>query len=185
MKEIKAKMFPFVIDVVFWLLLTSMIGVALYFYSGKNPAYFWVMLVCGFLVSARNLLLCMLLAADLIAKDAVASSMIVIGRERYWVNKPFIKWPNMEKPFYYTLFTRQPITPFLLDLKMPDGKKIVLILSVPRQLFEKPLAVNEAVQAVYGRRSRIIMKMTRFEDLAAAAPPEAAQAAGDNHLAGF
>jgi hypothetical protein len=162
MKNIKVYIIAFWVDVIFWLFITAVMGLVFYFYSGKNPIYFWTMFVIGFFAGFRNLVLCILMVVDLCKQDKIANNMVVTGKQRYWINKPFIKWINQEKPFYYTLFMKDPIVPYLLDLKSADGHKISLVFSLPRKVMEDNLLkVNEIIHVVYLRRSRIVLSISK------------------------
>jgi hypothetical protein len=162
-QEIKPRILPFLIDVLFWLGFTAVIGLALYFYTGGRPVYFWLMLACGLFAGLRNLVICLLLAIDLGTHSPKTANLAVIGKRPYWLNGRIIKLANQEKPFYYTLFSREPIVPYPFDFRQTDGSKIGLILSVPRSLLaDRPLAAGALFRVEYLKRSGIILMITAW-----------------------
>ncbi len=148
---------PYLIDAIFWIAVSTLIGVVLWLPAGRSQAYIWLMLAVGVVISSKNLWKSLLMAIDLATHAEASETVVFEGRADYSLKIGPIRMANQEKPFYYTLFTRNPIVPYLFNMKTADGATRVFSLSLSRRTFlQLGVKAGQPIRITYLKRSRAI-----------------------------
>ena len=156
-QSIQTKSKTIIIDIFFWVVLSTMIGVALSLPAGRSQTIIWVMLAVGILVRLHFIVLAVKMLVDKLSGSVKTATVAYLGASPYMIRLGPVRTTNQEKPIYYTLFTKDPVVPYLLRMTFDNKRTKVMVLALSRKQYLKlQIKPGQAIEIDYLERSRVI-----------------------------